>query len=500
MNQEQPIEVPEAGQEAQLPSGAQTWAQPQESHWWKRLPLANQMLFAASLGCLGIGSLSLLGPPAAEAARQAYHPYTSDGKRETCLSNLQAIARAASIYAQDNDGRLPLVEVKRGSESVTWITAITPHTSDSKPWTCPLAPTPSNGSASYAFNPVLSGVSASSADDPAVTLLFGDGSVPGALSLQPPYPGWNEGDTASSEAGLAFRHEGAAGVVYADGHAGTLDPSGVKEARLWGGSAAARASLRHIAEKSASTQDLMARLRAGDESGAARLLRTKNSDATTASADLLALWEFNAQTLPSGNEEGAAATASQSVDALGWNLAWAWKRLDQDAPLRRLEAHVAKQAGIELERVKTAGLQTRSGVSGGTFDVPSGWKDEVTTSGNYRTLNLRSAVPGLSLYVESATRSSFASTSIPVDWRPTERRIKAKYGSGYRRLSLGSGTLDGQPAGVWEYELDKPGGPRLHKKLVGKVSGWNSTVFAATAPRGSFGAWKATFERVADSL
>lgn len=125
---------------------------------------------------------------------------------------------------------------------------------------------------------------------------------------------------------------------------------------------------------------------------------------------------------------------------------------------------------------------------------------EETTNGNYRNLNLRSRVPGVFLYVEVGARSTSATSATPVDWRRAERRLRAKYGAGYRRLSMGRGTLSGYPAGVWEYELDKPGGPRLHKCLIGMVSGWSSNVFATTAPKGSFGVWKDTFERVAESL
>lgn len=135
-----------------------------------------------------------------------------------------------------------------------------------------------------------------------------------------------------------------------------------------------------------------------------------------------------------------------------------------------------------------------------TLNAPPGWTSDETASGNYRTLNLRSRVPGLFLYVEVGTRSTPVPTPIPIDWRGAERRLKAKYGTGYRRISLGSGTLGGQLAGVWEYELDKPGGPRLHKRLIGSVSGWNSTVFATTAPRGNFKTWQTVFDSVMGSL
>lgn len=324
MNQEQPTEtVPSTGSETPQPSAAPVWAQPVASPSWKRLPPINQLLFAASFGCLGLGALSLVGPPVVDAARGAYHPFTIEGKRETCVSNLQAIARAASLYADDNEGRFPLIEMKQGKESITWVTSLSPHASDSKPWACPLGATPSDGSSNYALNPVLAGGPASRADDPAATLLFGDGNTPGGLALQPPYPGWPRDNATLTEAGLAFRHDGVANVVYADGHTGTLDPSRVKEAALWGGSAAARASLGRITARSAGSQALIAKLRTGDEAGAARLLRAKSSDVAMTSRDLLALWELNAQASPSQSDDEAADTASQSVDALGWNLAWA---------------------------------------------------------------------------------------------------------------------------------------------------------------------------------
>jgi hypothetical protein len=502
--QEQPLEKgPVKGGEPPEASSAQTWTPPHGSRSWQQLPGINQLLFAASFGCFGIAGLRLVGPPLAETARQAYHPYTSEGKRETCLSNLQAIARAASLYAQDNSGRLPLLQAKSGKGNTTWITYLAPYVSDSKPWTCPVSSFPADGGSTYAFNPVLAGGSMASADDPAVTLLLADGSKPGALSLQPPYPGWNhQGSTSPNEPNdIAFGHEGIAGVVYADGHAGTLDPGGVKEAGLWGGSAAARASLRRIAERDSRSQTLVGALRRDDQAGVARLLRTKAPDMAAASRDLLALWELNAQFPSNQNSESeTAATASQSVDTLGWNLAWAWHRIGHEAALKKLESHVRTQAATELERVKAAGPQSRPSPSGGTFDAPQGWADEETTQGNYRTLTLRSRVPGLFLYVEIGTRSTPAASPIPVDWRGAERQLKAKYGAGYRRIGMSRGTLSGHLAGVWDYELDKPGGPRLHKRLIGSVNDWNSTVFATTTPKESYGKWETTFKRVTQSF
>ncbi len=507
--QEQPMEEqpfgrgPVQADEPPEASSAQSWTQSQGSRSWQRLPAINQWLFAASFGCFGIGGLMLVGPTLADAARQAYYPYTSDGKRETCLSNLQAIARAASLYAQDDSGRLPLVQAKSGKKSITWVTYLTPFVSDTKPWTCPAASFSTNGGSTYAFNPVLSGGSMASADDPAATLLLADGSTPGALSLQPPYPGWNQqGGTSRIEAGgIAFGHEGMAGVVYADGHAGTLDPSRVKETALWGGSSAARASLQRIADSSVQSQKLVAALRSGNQAGAARLLGTKAPDVAAASRDLLALWELNTQSTSTENSQREVpATTSQSVDTVGWNLAWAWKRLGQEAPLKELESHVRTQATVELERVKAAGLQSRADLIGGTFEAPQGWTAEETANGNHRTLTLRSRVPGLFLYVEVGTRSTPAASPLPVDWRGAEGRLKMKYGSGYRRLNLNRGILRGYPAGVWEYELDKPGGPRLHKCLIGTVSGWNSMVFATTVPKGSFEVWKTTLEHIAESM
>jgi hypothetical protein len=76
---------------------------------------------------------------------------------------------------------------------------------------------------------------------------------------------------------------------------------------------------------------------------------------------LLSLWELNAQFSSSENpEDETAATTSQSVDAVGWNLAWSWHRIGQEAALKKLESYVRTQDAAELKRVKAAGLQART--------------------------------------------------------------------------------------------------------------------------------------------
>jgi hypothetical protein len=99
------------------------------------------------------------------------------------------------------------------------------------------------------------------------------------------------------------------------------------------------------------------------------------------------------------------------------------------------------------------------------------------------------------MLLESAERSSY-SEGRPVEWRGTEKDLRQRYGqTGYKRLQMTSGTLLGWPAGLWEYELEKPGSPRLRKLYLGYVQGWSSHVVTCTAPAKDWELWKPVFDQ-----
>jgi len=295
MNQEQPTnDLPATGVQQLKPSSVSVWTPSPKRGFWAKLPLANQLLFAASFGCLGVGALALVGPALFEGAQSAVFPYTSAGKRQTCLSNLESLSQALALYAQDNDGHLPAMQESGASKTRgTWVTLLQPYvarsSSSSAVWSCPLSSADSGvGTSSYALNPILAGESLPQGEDAAKVLLLGDRGAKDDLSLLPPLPGWsgiappsfdgsatNAGNTNAGDTNLDFRHDGEAVGVFVDGHATTFSPSGAAPLALWGGSAAIEAGVRHIGAKSAASGALMNHLQDGDVVGAARLLKSQ---------------------------------------------------------------------------------------------------------------------------------------------------------------------------------------------------------------------------------
>ncbi len=523
----------EAGEEGMGLSGSRLWAPaPKSPGFWQGLPLANQLLFAGGFGCLGLGVLLVVGPPVAQGAQTAIFPYTSAGKRQTCLSNLETLSRALALYAQDNGGALPAVEVQDvpNRARVTWVTQLRPYveregSSSESVWSCPTGSLSlTNETCAYGLNPILAGVRVPQGEEAAETLLLGDRGTRHDLSLLPPVPGWNTAGTASSSdvpttnltgatnltgttnladatnlagtTNLDFRHEDAAGGVFADGHAAPLSPSAVSSLSLWGGEATLDAGLRHIEARSAAAGALVKGLRAGDVAGAGILLKNPEALETTV-RDLQALWMMNWQ--QGGEASAVASLASSDVEEIGWHLARAQGLDGHGAMGLALNAEIKRRAGEERKRIATVGWQTQRTSSGLSVEVPQGWTWGEINEGRYHTASARSPLPGLWVSLEKGDRTSY-SAPIAVDWGASEKKLRAKYGDGYKRLRMEGATLLGRPAGLWEYELEKPGSPRLHKRYLGTADGWNSYVLSVTAPANCFPEWRGDFARIAASL
>lgn len=495
--------APEAHIEQAKPSGAGAWSQTSKGGFWGRLPLANQLLFAASLGCLGMGALALAGPPVVEGTQSAVFPYTSAGKRQTCLSNMENLSRALSLYAQDSDGRLPSIEAASSSKArVTWVTLARPYvereSSSSSVWSCPAGSiSGGNDSSSYGLNPILAGGHLPQGEDAANVLMLSDRGQKHDLSLLPPVPGWNSVSSSldASATNLDFRHDGEAAVLFADGHTSTLSPSGATPVSLWGGGSAIEAGLKRVGERSGSSGAFVKRLQDGDVAGVAQLLQAQPKALETSTADLLALWKMNWQ-----EDSGAPATlASSDLEEMGWHLARAQEKLGQSAPRVALDAETKRRIEEEHKRVDAAGYDIKTSATGVRLDVPRGWAWSEENKDRYHTAYARSPLPGLWASVEKGDRTSFSATT-PVDWCASEKRLQTRYGQGYKRLRMEGATLLGRPAGLWEYELEKPGSPRLHKRYVGTADGWNSYVLSLTAPANDFEAWKGDFDRITGSL
>lgn len=441
MKQKQPKDqIAPAHPEAMKTAATGLWTSSPRQGFWAKLPLPNQLLFAASFGCLGVGALALVGPAVVEGAQSAVFPYTSAGKRQTYLSNLESLSQALSLYAQDNDGHLPAIEERNASKTrATWVTLLQPYvarssSSSSAVWSCPLSSANSgSGTSSYALNPVLAGEHLPQGEDAAKVLLLGDRGAKDDLSLLPPLPGWsgvpspsfegsatNAGDTNNSDTNLDFRHDGEAAGVFADGHAGTLSPTGVSPLALWGRGAAIEAGLRHVAAKSAASGALFKHLQEGDVAGTAQLLKGQSKQLDGVASDVTALWKLNWQ--EDAGASGTAALASSDLETMGWHLARAQEELGQSATRIALDAGTMRRCEEERKRVEAASWNTQTSSTGMHLDVPTGWTWSEENKDRYHTASARSPLPSLWVSIEKGDRTS-SSPAIPVDWRASEKRL-----------------------------------------------------------------------------
>ena len=470
---------------------------------WAAMPTFNRFLsvFGASCLLLALGRVGL--PPALESAGQAYRPYTTAGKQEICLTNLGSIAQALAVYSRDNEGRFPPLDyLNVEGKRATWVSLVHSQTAESE-LSCPVGPKltggPESQTASYVLNPVVATARAGEMDDASATLLLADAGTKHDVSLLPPYPSWPsyaarraDGSLNAVECNFDFRHGGQigsgplAGVAYADGHAGTLSSgSWATDSASWGGSAALRRSRSRLSLSSAEAGELFKRLQSDDVAGAAAYLSAHRAALKTVSGDTAALWHLN-----------TGEHTSDSVEKLGWNLAQAWKQAGDASFGKAFDEEETRRCQAEIQRVSGAAWEARQtpGSPGLRCQAPSAWTAREEQEGRYKRVYLRSPLPAVYALLEVGSRVKYV-TPQPIDWHGEESALQRRSGNDYRRLSLGTSTLGGQTASVWDYEVQKPGNPRLHKRLLGYTDGWNSYVLSCAAPAHDWALWKPVFDQ-----
>jgi prepilin-type processing-associated H-X9-DG protein len=496
---------------APLPFGKQRWhttaPAPLKRHLWSEMPPLNQFFAAVGGVCLLIALGRTAGPSLAEGARQAVFPYTADGKQELCVTQLRRVAQALQVYGQDHEGRFPPLDYQNGRQQrVTWVSLLKGHTGE-KDWTCPegtgLSAEQARLISSYAMNPVLSTARPEDTDDAASSLLLADGGDRHDVSLLPPFPTWpsfgasaqhgigNNGFDATSS-NLGFLHSGQAAVVYADGHAGALAPGDwLLDAAPWGGSAVLRRSQDRLKERTPQRQELIRRLQKDDVSGATSYVAAHRSLLTPMTREFMALWRLN------GGE-----STSDSVDAMGWKLARAWQLAGDSSWTTQLDQEQTRRCEAELQRVNGGSWEEREVPGQPTLrcQAPADWQTEEEREGRYRRLFVRSKVPSVWAVLEVGERSRYV-TPQPLNWSGSEAELKRRYGKGgYRRLRFTEGTLSGNVANIWEYEVQKAGGPRLRKRYIGFTDGWTSYAIGCTAPAQDWKLWEELYKRLLDSV
>ncbi|RYZ77493.1 MAG: hypothetical protein EOP06_30330 [Proteobacteria bacterium] len=195
-----------------------------------------------------------------------------------------------------------------------------------------------------------------------------------------------------------------------------------------------------------------------------------------------------------------AKEASDKVERLGWTLAAVLKRRGDGKLLDGLSRKVALRSAHEVALAKSGEWRVIETGLGQGIEVPTAWTMEEREIGRYHHAILKPETSEVTVVCEVGQHDNYHENST-IDWRGTEKEIKRKYGTRYKRLRLGDGeTLSGMPASVWEYELRKPGEPPLRKICVGRRAGYASFVVICTAPSSEFKAWKPYFSKSIDSF
>lgn len=482
-------------------SPMQTPSAPSSVGWCADLPWPNRLLLlSGTLLVLG-GVASAWGPAVAGQLAAAARPYTAEGKQEICASRMRSVALALAAYAQDHEGRFPPLDYQNPRQPrVTWVSLLKGRGGE-EIWNCPEAAAMAEGQApwisSYVMNPVLATARTTDVDEAAATLMLADGAGRHDVSLLPPYPTWpsfqeketgqeTQFDPAASN--VSFRHSDKAPDVYVDGHAGSLT-SGSRplDANLWGGSAVFRRSRDRLAARSPQAAELLRRLQAGRVRQAASFLRAHRARLRPVSQEFVALWRLN-----SGEQ------TSDSVEEVGWNLARAWEMAGDTSWIAQLNQEQTKRCREQLQQVRQGewGSREVSGQPTLRCEAPAAWTAQDEREGRYRRLYIRSPLPSVYVVLEVGDRNRYV-TPRPINWDGSEDDLRRRYGrEGYRRLHLSSGTLAGNAASVWEYEVQKPGGPCLRKRYIGYTDGWTSYIAGCTAPAKDWALWKPEFYRL----
>lgn len=160
-----------------------------------------------------------------------YETATKSAERASCMCNLKALAQAALLYADDNDGRLvPARGTGPGRTELCWDVLLYPYLRTSLVYRCPSDPFPNTASGlvcyshSYGINyevTLVGGYTGNSlplsmVERPAQTILFVD--VRGAARVA------GLSFRASGLSRLDARHNGGANFAFVAGNVRWLQP------------------------------------------------------------------------------------------------------------------------------------------------------------------------------------------------------------------------------------------------------------------------------------
>ena len=462
--------------------------------WFARLPRINRWLLGSGSVSALMGLFLLVGLPALGyvqgAVGSVIHPFTANGKRETCLSNLQRVSAALAQYRQDHDDRFPVAEYKAGQERRTWMAQVAAYTGDRAMFTCPVFKGQSDGitTGSYGFNPVMAARKSEQVAEPGDVILLADrGSLHDSMLL-PPFAGWpDNAQLASPTAGnIDDRHysEGGqqqAAFLYVDGHARSeIRNTTIRKATAWGGDRMFTMALGRIEKLNPVLRQAGTKSPQSFGKHKARLHQL-----------LKQLQVLQGQCRGSGN-------ACEEVEKRAWRAAGILKALGDGSAERQLTGDLNRHAQDVLAEAG-GDWQRHENELGYAVMHPASWRVEHQVNGRYRNTFFRSPSSHISIQVERGERIE-PSTATTINWTGMEQALKQRYGGNYRRIAMGWDTFGNHLVSVWEYEIKKPDGPRLRKRYWGYSTTWNSMIVVVTAPSGEWKKWDDVWQKVKEGF
>ncbi|MEP6754566.1 MAG: hypothetical protein ABJA67_03610, partial [Chthonomonadales bacterium] len=274
-------------------------------------------------------------------------------------------------------------------------------------------------------------------------------------------------------------------ILYKDNHAKTLQSKDeLDDPILWAGSfGIARAAKGLIA----STPVLAAVDKAlkdhNDKVG--RTAVTANLPAAIqVFANLELLWKAN---------EGK--NLDPNLDALGWMGA----QYLRDLKHPEFEAQLIKEQSFrskkELDEANRGQFRRATSDGGFTIEIPDMWTQSQDRDPDYQQYYFHTHSPHIFVMVERGRGKQFA-TSSAISWAGVDRTLSEKFGSHYHRIGFGNGVLSGMSSTSLDYEIERPGQPRLKSRIIGFRRGFDSYTLKIAAPVADFPTWEPLFERV----
>ena len=477
------------------------------------LPLLNRLLLGGGATLIAFGFLSTIGPPVASEVRRVSHPYTSQGKEETCLANLRALGSALETYRESHNGRYPALETvaqnKDGKSRTTWasLLRLAVPTAD---LSCPSGGGDGMTTSGYAFNAALSDIAHNDIPNPENVIVLADRGETHDIALLPPLEGWRPANsqaadgqsapTAAQSSNLDFRHSRKVGVLFADGHVEMREEGEwMSELQNWGGTVAISRARTRIVSLHPLLQRMENIAEQGDKNlkrdgAAVKLMREEAGKSKAFEKAMQAVWGLWVQNDPTA-AEGASFDAE--TDAWGWKLAKWSNRAGQPGFLQFFDKEQSRRSQVILEDAKRgaqdSAWQKYEG-RGFTIAAPENWTRQEEQDGRYLRTYFRSLSPHIGVQIERGERIK-PGPEAGIEWAGMEADFKRTYGERYQRISMGETTLAGEAASVWEFEIERKDAPRLRKLYVGRSRAWDSVVFTATAPARDFALWKPLFEQ-----